>query len=93
MLQHLLDLIFGICELEWTEFVKWSVDGRSLVLQIDLEFMTHPYRWTPFGKSAGNTSEYVSKTSEIAEGRSGLRNFSTSEGPPIVSSSIPSCTF
>ena len=45
VLQHLLDLIFGFCELEWTEFVKWSVDGRSLVLQVDLEFMTHPYRW------------------------------------------------
>ena len=45
VLQHLLDLILCICELEWTEFVKRSVDGRSLVLQIDLEYMAHPYWW------------------------------------------------
>ena len=43
VLQHLLDLILGLCELEWTEFVEWSMDGRSLVLQVDLKFMTHPY--------------------------------------------------
>ena len=40
MLQHFLDLIFSLVELEWTEFVEWSMDGWSLVFQIDLEFMT-----------------------------------------------------
>ena len=45
MLHHLLDLIFDLSELKWTEFVKWSMDGWCLVFQIDLEFMTHPYPW------------------------------------------------
>ena len=42
VLQHFLDLLFRFSELEWTEFVEWSMDGWSLVFQIDLEFITRP---------------------------------------------------
>ena len=43
MLEHVLNLLLRLLEIEWAKLVDWPMDGWSIVLQFNLELMSHPY--------------------------------------------------
>ena len=45
VLKHVLNLFLRLLELEWAKFVDWPVDGWSIILQFNLELISHLYWW------------------------------------------------
>ena len=47
MLEHILDLLLGFCQLEWTQFVQGPVHWGRVVFELNLELVPLVYRWKP----------------------------------------------
>lgn len=53
MLEHVLDLLFCLFELNWTEIIDWPMNGWSIILHFNLELMTHLYWWQSWWDTRG----------------------------------------
>ena len=43
MLEHVLNLLLRLLELEWVELIDWLVNGWSIILHFDLELLSHSH--------------------------------------------------
>ena len=45
MLEHVPNLLLYLLELEWAKLIDLLVNGWSIILQFNLELVSHSYQW------------------------------------------------